>query len=154
MTVLTRRSFTAGALGLVVTPSLVRPARATSEEMKAAIREVIGEAQVTKGRLKLGISPLAETGYSVPLELTVESPMTEQDHVRSIFVFSEKNPLPNVVRFHLSPRCGRAEVSTRIRLGDTQKVVGIARMSDGSLWSDEADVVVTLTACVQPEYTP
>jgi sulfur-oxidizing protein SoxY len=154
MTHLTRRSFTAGALGLVATPSLVRPAGATPEAMQAAIREVIGEAQVTKGRLKLGISPLAETGYSVPLELTCESPMTEADHVRAIYVFVEKNPLPNVVRFHLGPRCGRAQVSTRIRLGDTQKVVGIARMSDGSLWSDEAHVVVTLTACIQPEYTP
>jgi sulfur-oxidizing protein SoxY len=154
MTVLTRRNFATGALGLAVMPMLVRPARTTPETMQAAIREVIGEAQVTKGRIKLGISPLAETGYSVPLDLTVESPMTEADHVRSIFVFSEKNPLPNIVRFHLGPRAGRAQVSTRIRLGDSQKLVAIARMSDGSLWSDEADVVVTLTACVQPEYTP
>jgi len=129
-------------------------ANAAVEEMENAIGEVVGDRKLQTGRVKLDLPPIVENGNTVPLSVSVESPMTEADHVRSIFVFSEKNPLPNIVRFHLGPRAGRAQISTRIRLGDSQKLVAIARMSDGSLWSDEADVVVTLTACVQPEYTP
>ena len=79
----------------------------------------------------------------------VESPMTADDFVRTIAVFNQRNPQPNVAHFHLTPRAGRAEVSTRIRLGDSQTIVAIAQMSDGSFWSGEADLVVTLPACVE-----
>jgi sulfur-oxidizing protein SoxY len=75
--------------------------------------------------------------------------MTAEDHVKTIAIFNQKNPQPNVATFHLGPRCGRASVSTRIRLADSQTVTAIAQMSDGSFWSDSADVVVTLAACVE-----
>jgi sulfur-oxidizing protein SoxY len=71
------------------------------------------------------------------------------DHVRRIAVFNEKNPQPNVAVFHLSPRSGRAGVSTRTRLSDSQKVVAVVEMSDGGFWSAGADVIVTLAACVE-----
>ena len=73
--------------------------------------------------------------------------MAPEDHVRSIHVFNEKNPQPNIGNFHLGPHSGRAQVSTRIRLADSQKIVAIARLSDGSFWSVSVDVVVTLAAC-------
>ena len=85
----------------------------------------------------------------MPLTVSVDSPMTEADHVKAIHIFSEKNPLPNVVSFHLGPRAGRASVATRIRLADTQTVVAICELSDGSFWSGSADVVVTLAACLE-----
>ena len=75
--------------------------------------------------------------------------MTAADHVRAIHVFTEKNPQPNVVSVHLGPRAGRASVSTRIRLADTQTVTAIAELSDGSFWSDRVDVIVTLAACLE-----
>ncbi|MEA2984760.1 MAG: sulfur-oxidizing protein SoxY, partial [Alphaproteobacteria bacterium] len=71
------------------------------------------------------------------------------DHVKAIHVFTEKNPQPNVVRFQIGPRAGRASVSTRMRLADTQVVFAVAEMSDGTFWSDEVDVVVTLAACLE-----
>ncbi|MBM3523993.1 MAG: sulfur oxidation protein SoxY, partial [Alphaproteobacteria bacterium] len=70
-------------------------------------------------------------------------------HVTTIALFNERNPLPDVARFHLGPRAGQAWVSTRIRLGDTQTVVAVARMNDGSLWSAAAEVIVTLPACIE-----
>ena len=85
--------------------------------------------------MKIELPELAENGNSVPLKLTVESPMTAADHVKAIYVFSEKNPVSNVVRFHLGPRSGVARVQTSIRLAATQRITAIARMSDGSLWS-------------------
>ncbi len=135
----------AGALALTV----ARPARATPESMAAAIKAFVGEAQVQKGRVALEIPPLVENGNSVPLTVRVDSPMTPQDFVRSIAIFNEKNPQPNVAHFHLSPRAGRAVVSTRIRLGDSQNIVAIAQLSDGTFWSDTAELIVTLPACVE-----
>ena len=81
--------------------------------------------------------------------VSVQSPMTAADHVKTIYVFSEKNPLPNVVRFHLKPSAGRAKLATSIRLADTQRITAIAQMSDGSFWSATADVIVTLSACLE-----
>ncbi len=135
----------AGALALVVT----RPALATPESMAAAIRAFAGEAEIREGRVKLEIPALVENGNSVPLTVTVDSPMTVQDHVKTIAIFNERNPQPNVAHFYLSPRAGRAVVSTRIRLGDSQNIVAIAQFSDGSFWSDKAELIVTLPACVE-----
>jgi sulfur-oxidizing protein SoxY len=135
----------AGALSLAVS----RPARATPETMAAAIKAFVGEANVRKGRVSLDIPPLVENGNSVPVTVTVESPMTTADFVKSIALFNERNPQPNVAHFHLGPRAGRATVSTRIRLGDSQNIVAIAQMSDGSFWSDSAELIVTLPACVE-----
>jgi sulfur-oxidizing protein SoxY len=150
----TRRRFLAGAgavvAGSAVVPLVtVRPARATPAGMAAAIRDAIGEATVREGRVRLNLPPLVENGNSVSMTVSVESPMTEVDHVKSIFIFNEKNPQPNVANFHFSPRSGKAQVVSRIRLADSQQLVAIAQLSDGSFWSASVDVVVTLAACVE-----
>ena len=129
--------------------SVARPAGATEEKMAEAIRELIGEAPVAPGKVKLELPSIVENGNTVPLTVSVESPMTEADHVESIHIFNQKNPQPYVAAFHLGPRAGKASVATRIRLADSQRVVAIARLSDGSFWSDSADVIVTLAACTE-----
>ena len=150
----TRRIFLTGAGSLIgafgVAPIFVlRPASATPASMAAAIREVVGEAALHQGRVKLDIPPLVENGNTVSVTVSVDSPMSELDHVKSIHIFNEKNPQPNVTIFHLNPRAGRARVSTRIRLANSQKVIAIARLSDDSFWYDSADVMVTLAACLE-----
>jgi sulfur-oxidizing protein SoxY len=149
-----RRDFLIAAGGVVAGLGLgplftVEPARATGPEMQEAIRKIVGAARVNPGRVKLDLPPLSENGNAVPLAVSVESPMTAADHVRAIHVFTEKNPQPDVVSFHLGPRAGRASVATRIRLADTQTVVAISELSDGSFWSASAAVVVTLAACLE-----
>jgi len=114
-----------------------------------ALRKVVGDAQVRRGRVKLQLPPLIDNGNSVPLSVAVESSITDADHVKAIHVLTEKNPLPDVVSVRLGPRAGRATLSTRVRLADTQSVTAIAQMSDGSFWSDSAEVVVTLSACLE-----
>ena len=144
----TRRTFlglTGGAAVMVI----VRPVDATPAMLSAAIRNLVGEADLHTGKVKLDIPPLVENGNTVPMTVSVESPMTEQDHVRSIHVFNEKNPQPNIGNFYIGPSAGRAQISTRIRLADSQKVVAIAQLSDGSFWSGSVDVVVTLAACTE-----
>jgi len=117
--------------------------------MQEALRRVVGDAPVRRGRVKLELPPLIDNGNSVPLSVAVESPMTAADHVKAIHVFTEKNPLPDVVSVTLGPRAGRAGISTRVRVADTQTVFAVAQLSDGSFWSDSADVVVTLSACLE-----
>jgi sulfur-oxidizing protein SoxY len=138
----------AGAVGIWL-PLATGPASATPASMRAAIRRVVGEAPVTKGRLKIDLPPLIENGNAVSLTVAVESPMSVEDHVKAIHVFTEKNPQPNVISVQLGPRAGRATFSSRIRLADSQKVIAIAQMSDGSFWSDEIEVIVTLAACLE-----
>lgn len=139
-----RRKFLALA-GLL----LARPAHGTPAEMQAALRKVLGDARPRPGKVKLAIAPLIDNGNAVPLTVTVESPMTEADHVRAIHVFTEKNPQPNVLSARLGPRAGRAALSTRMRLADSQTVHAVAELSDGSWWSGSADVVVTVSACLE-----
>ncbi len=135
----------AGAFSLII----ARPASATPESMAEAIKAFVGGAEVRKGKVALEIPPLVENGNSVPLKVSVESPMTPQDYVKTIAIFNERNPQPNVANFHLTPRAGRAEVSTRIRLGDSQNIIAIAQLSDDTFWSDTAELIVTLPACVE-----
>ena len=127
----------------------VRPAEATPAMLASAIQSVTGGAAMRTGKVKLDIPPLVENGNTVPMTVSVDHPMAPEDHVRSIHIFNEKNPQPNVAVFHLSPRGGRAAVSTRIRLGDSQNIVAIAQLSDGTFWSDTAELIVTLPACVE-----
>jgi sulfur-oxidizing protein SoxY len=146
-----RELLRAGTLMLagMAAPLVVRPAAATPEEMKAEIAKVVEEARITPGRVTLEIPPLVENGNTVPCAVTVDSPMTPSDYVKAIHVFAEKNPQPNVISCHVGPRAGRASIATRIRLADTQKVVAIAELSDGSFWSDTAEVIVTIGACLE-----
>jgi sulfur-oxidizing protein SoxY len=150
----TRRRILVGSARLAIGAGLASllgtaPGRATPQAMQDAIREAVGEAQPRAGRVTLDIPPLVENGNTVPLTVTVDSPMTEADHVKTIHIFNEKNPQPHVITIALGPRAGKAHVATRIKLADTQQVVAIAEMSDGSLWTASADVIVTIAACIE-----
>jgi sulfur-oxidizing protein SoxY len=149
----TRRQFLGLAGGAAVLGAVpivtMRPAEATPAELASAIRSVTGGAAVKTGKVKLDVPPLVENGNTVPLTVSVANPMAPEDHVRSIHVFNEKNPQPNIANFYLGPHSGRAQVSTRIRLADSQKIVAIARLSDGSFWSISTEVIVTLAACTE-----
>ena len=147
-TATTRRQFMAATAGAGAA-LIVRPARATPDSMKTAIRQIAGGANVKPGKVKIDLPPLVENGNSVAIGVSVESPMTGQDHVKAIHILTEKNPQPNVISVKLGPRAGKADVQTRIRLADTQQVVALCELSDGSFWSATADVILTLSACLE-----
>jgi sulfur-oxidizing protein SoxY len=150
----TRRELIIGAGSLagavtLLSVTAIPSARATPQMMAEAIRKVVGEAPIRKGKVAIDVPPLVENGNTVPVTISVESPMTAADYVKSIHLFNEKNPQPNVIGAYLSPRAGKAALSTRIKLADAQKIVAVAQLSDGTFWSDEADVIVTIAACVE-----
>jgi len=152
-----RREFLLAAGGVVAGMALepataaapASGAKATVAATLESIRRVAGSATINPGRVKLDLPELVDNGNAVPLSVKVDSPMTPSDHVRAIHIFTQKNPLPDVATFRLGPRAGRAVVSTRVRLADTQTVIAIAEMSDGSFWSGTADTVVTLASCLE-----
>ena len=147
-----RREFLIAASGLVGgvgLGTLSGESHATPAAMAEAVRKVVGTGPIREGRVKLDVPPLIDNGNAVPLSVVVESPMTAADHVKAIHVFAERNPLPNILSVHLGPRSGRARVATRVRLADTQNVLAVAQLSDGSFWSDRVHVVVTLSACLE-----
>ena len=126
-----------------------RPAQALSDELAGALRAYTGGAPTREGKVLFDVAPLVENGNTVPITVSVDHPMTEASHVQAIAVFNEKNPQREVISCRLTPRVGRAAVSTRIRLATTQQLVAVARLSDGSFWTHTVDVVVTLAACIE-----
>jgi sulfur-oxidizing protein SoxY len=145
-----RREFLIGSAGIGMASALpLESASATPAMLDEAIRDVIGEANLQPGKITLEVPPLVENGNTVPVTIIVDSPMSKADHVKAIHVFNEKNPQPHVISITLGPRAGKARIATRIKLADTQRIVGIAEMSDGSFWTGEANVIVTIAACVE-----
>ena len=133
----TRRPRAAGSCGLAggvallarCRSSTLRPAEATPATLAPRSAMWSARRRCSTGKVKLDMPPLVENGNTVPMTVSVDSPMTADDYVKSIHVFNEKNPQPNVGNFYLGPRAGRAQVSTRIRLADSQKIVAIAEIS-------------------------
>lgn len=147
-----RRVLAAGAgmlLWLSLRPAAAASTAAAAPEMEAAIRSFTGGAKINPGKVKLDVATLVDNGNAVPVSVTVDSPMTSAEHVAAIAIFNERNPLPDVARFTLGPRAGKAAVSTRMRLATSQKLMAVAKLSDGSYWSHTVDVVVTLAACIE-----
>lgn len=143
-----RRRLLQAAGALFAVPALSRAAFAQVAVLDPNVLAFAGGAPVRRGRVHLTMPPLADNGNSVSLRVVVDSPMTATDHVQAIALISSRNPEPNMARFYLGPRAGRADISTRVRLAGSQRVLAVVRMSDGSCWLDSHDIVVTLSACL------
>ncbi len=135
--------------GLAGLSFLVAPgsASATPEEVSAAIAKLYGDKKFASGKIKLDVPEIAENGLVVPINVEVESPMTDADYVKAVHVFAEGNPLPGVVSYKFTPACGKAFAATRMRLAQTQDIVCIAEMSNGSLYMTKSQVKVTIGGC-------
>ena len=123
-------------------------ARPPLMDLVPILKDITGGAPIREGRVKLEIPHLAENGHLVPLSVSVESPMTQADHVRTLYLLSEKNPRPLIAKIGMGPGTGRAALTTRIRLAGAQYVVAVAHMADGSFWAGTTEVIVTETACM------
>ncbi len=138
-------------LGLLALTACLTPLKAFAkkEDADEAIRKIIGGSPIKDGKVTLTIPPLVENGNLVVLKVSVDSPMTANDYVKTIHVVAEANPSPNIFTVYLTPRSGTANVTTRVRLADSQRVWAIAQMSNGSFWRGSAETLVTLSACTE-----
>lgn len=143
-----RRHLLATAAGGAAITVLPRAAGAQMQPATAeAIRKATGGKEPQDGRVALRLPPIAENGNTVPLTVSVDSPMTAADHVKTVWIFADKNPTPDVAVFHLTPALGRAQADTRMRLGQTQDVIAVAQMSDGAFYMARTEVKVTIGGC-------
>lgn len=146
-----RRRFlaaTGAALAAGALPASAQQRFQPAQDIAPLMRELTGGKSPQAGGIDIELPQIAENGNSVPMRVRVASPMSPQDHVARIHIVAERNPRPLVATFHLGPRTGRADVSTRVRLAGTQKVRVLAALSDGSFRIGEADVLVTSAACL------
>ena len=135
-------AFAAGACLL-----FVRPAQATPEELAVALRETFGDRPINRGRVKLTMPRLAENGSVVPVTVSVDSPMTPQDYVKSVHLFAEKNHIPRILDAQFGPYNGKAVLSSRVRVATSQQISAVAVLSDDTLWSAAVDVEVVTSEC-------
>jgi sulfur-oxidizing protein SoxY len=133
-----------GAAGLA---SGARPAAADLAAVQKAMAALLGDRQPQEGRVKIDAPEIAENGNTVPVTVEVDSPMTEQDHVKAVHIFADGNPRPEVASSHCPPARAAAGASTRIRLAKTQNLYAVAEMSDGSLYMAKREVKVTIGGC-------
>jgi sulfur-oxidizing protein SoxY len=141
-----RQALVASAAGAVLMSGFVTPVFAANDSADL-IAKFTGGKKPSEGKVKLDLPEIAENGNTVPMTVSVESPMTEQSYVSEVMVVSDGNPRAGVVTFHFSPASGVAEANTRIRLAQTQNVVAIAKMNDGSFFTASKQVKVTIGGC-------
>ena len=98
-------------------------------------------------RVTLTIPPHAEDGGTVPMQIVVQSPMTEKDHVRNIHVIADQNPNPLVFSAGVHHGIGEMRWKLNIRLAGNTRVRAIAEMNDGELYTDEVVVEVLVGGC-------
>jgi sulfur-oxidizing protein SoxY len=115
--------------GMTLTLLAVDEGLATPAEADAEIAKFTGGKAAENGKIAVDLPEIAENGNTVPLSIKVDSPMRADDYVSDIVVVGDANPNPGIVRFHLTPVSGRAEVATRIRLGATGTVTVLAKTS-------------------------
>jgi sulfur-oxidizing protein SoxY len=115
--------------------------------VNASIGKIAGNKKVVPGKITLDLPQIAENGNTVPVGFSVESPMTQGNYVKSVYLFSDKNPGHKVATFHFSPASGKASASTRMRMIKTQNVIAVAEMSDGSIYTGKKEVKVTIGGC-------
>ena len=145
---LTRRStITAGAIAAFASLLGSRLAFADEKAVEVEIKKLYGDKKLGEGKIKLDVPEIAENGLVVPVNVEVESPMTEADYVKAVHIYADGNPLPGIVTYTFTPACGKASAATRMRLAQTQNIVCVAEMSNGSLHMAKANIKVTIGGC-------
>jgi sulfur-oxidizing protein SoxY len=139
-------AFGAGAVAATAIGGSIGPAHAANDSNEM-IQKFTGGKTATPGRVKLDLPEIAENGNTVPMTVSVDSPMTDQSHVTDVLIVADGNPRGGVVTFHFSPASGVAEANTRIRLASTQNIIAVAKMNDGSFFTASKQVKVTIGGC-------
>jgi sulfur-oxidizing protein SoxY len=143
-----RRDVLAGAsvaaAAIIIAP---RMALAKPDDVAAEMKKLFADKPMQEGKIKIDAPQIAENGLVVPINIEVDSPMTDADFVKSVHVFADGNPLPGVVSYKFTPACGKAAASTRMRLAQTQNVICVAEMSNGTLHMAKAEIKVTIGGC-------
>lgn len=142
-----RDAVKAAAWALAAAAIAPKLAFADEKTVAAEIKKLYGDKPIASGKIKLDVPEIAENGLVVPINVEIESPMTETDYVKAVHIFAEGNPQPGVVSYQFTPACGKASAATRMRLAQTQDIICVAEMSNGALHTAKANIKVTIGGC-------
>ncbi len=142
-----RQAFALGGGFVMLTLMPMAADAEVSNDAAKWIEKFTGGKEAVKGKISLDLPEIAENGNTVPLSLTIESPMTAESYVKEVMVLADGNPNAGVATLMFTPLSGKAEASIRIRLATTQNVVAIAKMSDGAVFTEQKTVKVTIGGC-------
>jgi len=142
-----REVLTAGAIAAFAAVLAPRMAFATPKEVETAINKLYAGKKMQTGKITLDLPQIAENGLVVPINVSVESKMTDADYVKAVHIFADGNPLPGVVSYKFTPASGQAAANIRMRLAKTQNVICVAEMSNGTLYTAKSEVKVTIGGC-------
>jgi len=127
------------------TPALKGPNDLTLEE---AIKVITGGKEVKKSdKIKLTVPEIAENGAVVPVKVLVNHPMTEKESVKAIHVLNTANGNTRCVDVLLTLANVEAYFATRIKLSQTQEVMALVELSDGTFINTAKSVKVTIGGC-------
>lgn len=140
--VLTRRS----AICAIAATLAARDAFATPDSTRAWLAGFVKGAP-QDGKVTLKAPEIAENGMAVPLTVSVDSEMSEKSYVKALYIAADGNPNPPVAIYEFKPLAGKAEVSLRVKLAQTQNFVAVAEMNDGALYRASREVKVTIGGC-------
>ncbi|MGE3246589.1 MAG: thiosulfate oxidation carrier protein SoxY [Beijerinckiaceae bacterium] len=142
-----REVLTAGAIAAFAVVLAPRMSFATPAEVEAALKKLYDGKKMNPGKITLDLPQIAENGLVVPINVSVESPMKDNDYVKAVHIFADGNPLPGVVSYKFTPDSGQAAASIRMRLAKTQNIIAVAEMSNGNLHTAKSEVKVTIGGC-------
>ena len=141
---LARRRFVLTALAGAILPPM--GARASPHQVTDLIRAIAGATPVQTGKVSLDLPVLVENGNAVAMTVSVDAP---PGSIRTLHVFADGNPLPEILRLRFGPASGAPRIATRIRLADSQTVTALVELADGTFWQDRVELLVTLAACLE-----
>ena len=133
-----------GFAGSAIFPSL--SFSQTNQALKK-INEITQGLGAEESDIYLDLPEIAENGNQVKVSFEMDSPMTETDYIKSVYILSDGNPSPNVAKFSFTPQMGSCSATTRMRLSKTQNVYLLAESNNGQFQMTNAKVKVTIGGC-------
>ena len=111
------------------------------------INEITNGLGATESDIWLDLPEIAENGNQVKVSFEMDSPMTETDHIKTVYILADGNPSPNVAKFSFTPEMGSCSATTRMRLSKTQNVYLLAANNNDQFFMTYAKVKVTIGGC-------
>lgn len=135
-----RQALGSGGAFMIISLLPIKGAIALSDEVQEIIDEFTAGSVPSEGGIILDVDEIAENGAAVPIGVEAEG-------ASSIMVVAPNNPNKKVIQFNFLELSGKSRAATRIRLAETQDLIVVAKMKDGSFRQIAKNVKVTIGGC-------
>ncbi|MDI9334178.1 MAG: thiosulfate oxidation carrier protein SoxY [Cytophagales bacterium] len=117
----------------------------TTLELQMLFKQPSYLANTAGSFARLELEPLVDTGNAVPIGIALQAPPSQA--FQSFAVFAPDNPVSRCLQLTLGAPQSSYRFEVRIRLGASQDVWLVARLTDGSVMGMFQPTVLTSSAC-------